>query len=384
MGNYVLISNLIQKIKWIDILQETIIITGFVIIIIILIELLNSAVKEKLAKFLDKNPYLQIILGSLFGLIPGCIGTFIIVALYSERVISISTLIAALIASVGDEAFIMLAVMPKESILLFTILAVLAISTGFTTELIKRKINKKRIETIVLKENTSTKANRHNYTENHNHNSFSIKNLNLNFYKIILITFLFIIIGFFITNTIEHNHGTKHDEYITDYEQNNTSFYITHNNDSEASIIKIILIIASSISIILLLFSNNNFVKNHICKHIIIKHLPKIFFWILITLIAINGILLFIDINGWIQNNYFIMLFIAIIIGLIPQSGPHLIFVSLFVEGAIPFSILLANSIVQDGHGGLPLLANDRKVFFLKKLISIVLALIIGVLFWII
>lgn len=42
-------------------------------------------------------------------------------------------------------------------------------------------------------------------------------------------------------------------------------------------------------------------------------------------------------------------------------------------------SILLASSIVQDGHGALPLLAESRKAFFLSKGISILLGLIVGI-----
>jgi len=47
---------------------------------------------------------------------------------------------------------------------------------------------------------------------------------------------------------------------------------------------------------------------------------------------------------------------------IIPESGPHLIFVTLFAEGIIPASILLEISIVLDGHGILPILAHSRGV----------------------
>jgi hypothetical protein len=61
----------------------------------------------------------------------------------------------------------------------------------------------------------------------------------------------------------------------------------------------------------------------------------------------------YIDIRVWIQENLFLVLVIAILVGIIPESGPHLIFVTLFAQGTLPFAILLANSIVQDGHGTL-------------------------------
>jgi len=73
-----------------------------------------------------------------------------------------------------------------------------------------------------------------------------------------------------------------------------------------------------------------------------------------------------------------IMLVLALLVGIIPQSGPHIIFVTLFASGAIPFSILMANSIVQDGHGAIPLLAESPRSFMVMKAIKLVLGIIVG------
>ena len=87
----------------------------------------------------------------------------------------------------------------------------------------------------------------------------------------------------------------------------------------------------------------------------------------------------YIDIQELVNANLYIVLLIAILVGIIPQSGPHLIFVLLFANGTIPFSLLLANSIVQDGHGALPLLAESRRAFLLSKGLKIVLGIVVGV-----
>jgi hypothetical protein len=73
-----------------------------------------------------------------------------------------------------------------------------------------------------------------------------------------------------------------------------------------------------------------------------------------------------------------IILILAVLIGVIPESGPHLIFVTLFINGSIPFGTLLASSIVQDGHGALPLLAESKKSFFFAKAINIFIGLVVG------
>jgi hypothetical protein len=71
----------------------------------------------------------------------------------------------------------------------------------------------------------------------------------------------------------------------------------------------------------------------------------------------------------------------AAVIGIIPESGPHMVFVTMYAKGLIPFAVLLASSISQDGHGTLPLLAVSTRAFIWLKLINVVTALLIGTLF---
>jgi len=72
------------------------------------------------------------------------------------------------------------------------------------------------------------------------------------------------------------------------------------------------------------------------------------------------------------------VLLLACLVGLIPESGPHLIFVTLFAQGVVPLSVLLASSIVQDGHGMLPMLAHSAREFLLIKAIAFTAGLALG------
>ena len=68
------------------------------------------------------------------------------------------------------------------------------------------------------------------------------------------------------------------------------------------------------------------------------------------------------------------------LLGIVPESGPHLIFVTLHGKGVIPLSTLVASSIVQDGHGMLPLLAYSRLEFLEVKAINLGVGLLVGAL----
>ena len=69
--------------------------------------------------------------------------------------------------------------------------------------------------------------------------------------------------------------------------------------------------------------------------------------------------------------------------GIIPESGPHLIFVMMYAQGLIPFSVLLTSSFVQDGHGMLPLLSYSLRDSILIKMINLAFGLAVGGIFFV-
>ena len=113
-----------------SILSNSILITGIVICMMSMIELVNEKTKGKFFERFSGNGLRQIIFATLLGCIPGCIGGFATVSLYSRRMISIGALTAMMIASSGDEAFVMLAMFPGKAVLLMAVLAVIAIICG--------------------------------------------------------------------------------------------------------------------------------------------------------------------------------------------------------------------------------------------------------------
>lgn len=133
------------------------------------------------------------------------------------------------------------------------------------------------------------------------------------------------------------------------------------------------------IIMLIVVVADEHFLEEHLWEHVIKVHLPKIVLWTLAVIVGLTIINHFVDIHGLVTKNPYIVLAAALLIGIIPQSGPHLVFVLLFMQGSIPLSILLASSIVQDGHGALPLLAESRKAFFLSKGISVLLGLVVGI-----
>ena len=121
-----------------------------------------------------------------------------------------------------------------------------------------------------------------------------------------------------------------------------------------------------------------HFFKEHIFEHIIKKHIWKIALWTFGALLVVEISLKYLNLEYFTTSYAIVFLFVGALIGLIPESGPHLIFVSLFATGLIPFSVLLTSSIVQDGHGMLPLLSFSLKDSIKIKLFNFAFGLSIG------
>jgi hypothetical protein len=123
-----------------------------------------------------------------------------------------------------------------------------------------------------------------------------------------------------------------------------------------------------------------HFLQQHLWKHVVLKHARSIFLWTLGALLVAHIITNQLHLEGYIQANALLVILVACLLGIIPESGPHLFFVTLYAQGTVPFAVLLASSIVQDGHGMLPMLAHSRWGFLLVKGINLFVGLAVGVL----
>lgn len=378
-----------------DVLRNSILITGLVIIMMLLIEYFNIQSKGEWFAKLQGSGIKQIVLGSALGLIPGCLGGFAAVSLFTHRLISFGALVAMMICSSGDEAFVILAMIPWQGLLLFAILFVIAVCSGIIVD----KFIFKKPQINLCSDNY----------EIHQHEDSAIPSifkassyramLHPSKKRIAILAGVAIFIAAIIGGLLEHDHahlhetggevhGHHHIENVCTH--NHTEAEEHHHEDSHTVGFNIlderwINCLFALFSIMTLLFTataKEHFIEEHIWNHVIKKHLLPIFLWTAGALLICQIGIQYLDIQHWISNNMLLVILLAVAIGLIPESGPHLVFVTLFAQGMLPFYVLMVNSIVQDGHTTLPLLAESKGAFFKAKAINMAVGLIIGIACW--
>ena len=379
-----------------DILRNSILITGLVVVMMMMIESLNIESKGMFFNGLKKTRTGQVVIAALLGSIPGCMGGFATVSLYTHRMFSFGALIAMMIASSGDEAFVMLAMIPDKALFLFALLFVIAVAVGIITDIIHDRIHKKncnRPDHSDCGVRTDCSDGYVLHEDHHEHDteisSGKPSGRHFGWKRITLAVGLAIFIAALATGKLGHDHGS----HVADVHEGHVhSEACTHDHDhhhhAEESTLKIDLlsedwmnVLFAGLSLIflfVLIFASDHFVEEHIWNHIVKKHLPTIFAWTFGVLLVMGLMLQHIDISRWISDNTVLMILLATIIGIIPESGPHMIFVTLYAAGVIPFPVLLASCISQDGHASIPLLAENRMSFAQAKLINCIVALAAG------
>ena len=384
----------------IDIIRNSILITGLVIVMMMMIESLNIESKGLFFNGLKKTKIGQVVFGALLGSVPGCMGGFATVSLYTHRMFSFGALIAMMIASSGDEAFVMLAMIPEQALIIFAILFVVAVAVGIITDLIYDRIHKKHcIESDHSNCGAETDCHEgyvvhesHDGNENmiQTSSSRSETSRHYGWKRIIMFVGLAIFIAALATGHLGHDHSA-HTGHIHEHCHDHATCHPEHSNchpehrEGSHSInlldeqwMNIIFAGLSVLVLLVLLFGSDHFIEEHLWNHIIKKHLLTIFLWTFGVLLVVGIGLQYVSIDKWISDNTALMIVLATLIGIIPESGPHMIFVTLYAAGVVPLPVLLASSISQDGHSSLPLIAESRKSFIWAKVINCFVALVVG------
>jgi len=328
----------------VDALTHSVMITIFVFVMMLMVDYINVLSKGRMETLIRGGKWRQYTMASFLGATPGCLGAFMNVSFYVHGLLSFGAIVGGMIATSGDEAYVMLTLFPGKALLLFGILFLLGIIFARLTDLIIPFFKIEPCQECKLQ-------------EVHPDDKFPLFKLALrSFSRVSLIrvsllfifTLLFIVIA---TGTL----GPK-------------------TWDGERITFLILLVLAN----IMITTASPHYLKEHIWSHIIKEHLWRVFLWTLFALLFINIGFGYGNLAQFTKSHLAWVLVISAALGMIPESGPHLIFVMMFANGIIPFSVLLTSSFVQDGHGILPLFSYTVKDSLIIKLFKFVFGLSVG------
>lgn len=387
--------------KLLEGLLQALQLTVFVLFIMMLMEYFSLKKTKGVSVFQKKKTLWMYVYAVLLGCVPGCVGGFAAMSFYTHGFWSFGAVLSSSFTSLGDDTFRMWVECPKDYIYMTLGLLVLGLIFGILIDRLNffKKLKSPSNNHIhshkedeatgggmaggVVAASTSGEADaagvavstehEHEHSHEHSHNA-------LERYLWLFLIAIYIFSLFF----IGHDHGdsascacSSHSHSHSSAERGLEILHLFIENG--------LFLILSLVCFWVILRCDMHFIVHHLRKHVFKEHFLSIFIWTLATLYAIVFYEYFFGSFNYLLkdgSSYFILLLAAVLIGWIPYSGPHYLFIHLYAIGALPFGIFLSNSIVQDGHTSLVLLSESGRQFSILKATKSVIALVLGSAFY--
>ncbi|WP_227354610.1 putative manganese transporter [Haladaptatus salinisoli] len=362
-------------------------VSAFVAVTVLLFGVVQYRTNGALVERLSDNERLQPLFGALMGLTPGCGGAIVMMPLYVRGTVSFGTVVATLIATAGDSAFVILALAPKAALYAYGIAFATAIASGYAIDRFGMGVG--RVDRAVATfgrtatDGGSVAANpggnpAHEYDcceTTAARESPVLTPLSHAVHALwwvsagvaLVLGVLYLLSG---APDVPLTLGASYAGAFTVVGLTGTtaSFYlyfvgrrylgdgrVGRARDSFADLYDTLTHAALETSFVTV--------------------------WVLAAylLYEYGVVLLGVDVGSLAAAVGVLAPVAGAVIGLIPGCGPQIVLASVYAEGAIPFSALTANAISQDGDALFPLLAIDKKAAVVASIYTTIPALVVGV-----
>ncbi len=368
----------------------------FVGAVLLIFGFINYKTQGRFVQKLEDSKRIQPIIGAFLGLTPGCGGSIFVMPLYLKGTVSYGTVIATLIATMGDSAFVLISTNPLDYVYVSVISFAAAIICGYLVDAMKIDGGFAKKREALLKKNTlSTEEHEKLHAEPLRHigheegDSIDVllhhqqkgvragglidRFIHHGAYKIFWVLIAVgLVLGISLLFQVDVN----------------TSLGIPH--------IGTVIGIAGMVYCILYMVLGKRFLKNEeheeeeqklfSLKETLVHNAQDTAFvcvWVFAAYFIYELFVIFVGgeavVASWMMSTGLMSVIIGAAIGLVPGCGPQIIFVSLYGKGMMPFAALLANAISQDGDALFPLLAIDRRSSLIATVITTVPALLLGI-----
>ena len=366
-------------------------VTVFVAAMVLLFSWLQYVTSGRFVEYIQNQKKLQPVIGALMGLTPGCGGAIVVMPMYARGYVSYGTVVATLIATLGDSAFVLIGAAVADSSFIAPLLAIHIISftvgvtwgylIDFTGTTPRKPMG--RFGPSFSGEDPSFKPGGDSPLDDLPREipeGLGYKILHQGY----LLWWMVTLIGLIVAILLLVWAGQDAD----------FSLELAYNPLTLNGFITWIGLLGSTLSIILYISQKNWFAddteatigdKLHSMRETMIHAASEtafVTFWVMIAYLVFEFALLFSGLTEQDMAKYgdgFVAVTIAATIGLIPGCGPQIIAITAYTKEIISFPALAANAISQDGDALFPLLVRHKAASLWATVHTTIPALITGI-----
>ncbi len=373
-------------------------VTVFVAAMVLLFSWLQYISAGKFVLWIRENSRIQPLIGAFMGLTPGCGGAIIVMPMYTKGYVTYGTVVATLIATLGDAAFVLIGAVFQDISFLAPVIAVhlisfvVAVIWGFAVDrfhvtpssplgMLRKKPDyiPYRVERITHPDEDSEIISD---MPRESEDGLGYKILHQGY----RIWWIVTIIGFSLAIMLLI-------WYAKDPEYSPALVWDPFTRDG---LITWVGFVGTLLSIILYI-SSRNFIRDDTEATIgdklnsfdeTLVHAASetafVTFWVVLAYLIFEFGMIFSGISEASLSQKGAgaeAVAIAALIGLVPGCGPQIIAISAYVEGIVSFPALVANAISQDGDALFPLLVRHKTASIWATIHTTLPALIVGFLF---
>jgi len=365
-------------------------VTVFVAAMVFLFSWLQYATSGRFVEYIRSKKKLQPVIGALMGLTPGCGGAIVMMPMYARGYVTYGTVLATLIATLGDSAFVLIGAAITDSSFVAPLLAVHAISFvagvswGYLVDLTGTTprqplgrfgptIGQAKPEPEPAVESPLGDLSR----EEPGGLGYKILHQGYLIWWIVTLVGLVFAILLLVWSGQDPDYGLE----------------LSFNPTTMDGFITWVGLIGTSLSIILYFAQKNWFGddteatigdKLHSMRETMIHSASEtafVTFWVMIAYLAFEFGMLFSGVSEQDMSNYgdgVVAVLAASFIGLIPGCGPQIIAITAYTKDIISFPALAANAISQDGDALFPLLVRHKAASLWATIHTTIPAIIAG------
>ncbi len=366
-------------------------VTVFVAVMVLLFSWLQYATSGRFVEYIQSHKKLQPVIGALMGLTPGCGGAIIMMPMYARGYVTYGTVVATLIATLGDSAFVLIGAAVADSSFIAPMIAVHVISfvvgvlwgyivdmTGTTPSKPLGKFGPKVGDDLIPESDEDTSLLEDLPREVPEGIGYKILHQGYLFWwGITTIGFIFAIL-LLVWSGQDPEYELK----------------LAYNPLTIDGFITWVGLLGTTLSVVLYVAQKNWFAddteatigdKLHSMRETMVHAASEtafVTFWVMIAYLAFEFTMLFSGVTEQDMARHgdgLIAVVVAAIIGLIPGCGPQIIAITAYTKDMISFPALAANAISQDGDALFPLLVRHKAASLWATVHTTIPALITGI-----